>query len=101
MTITIDGKGSNVETLPGGEAFEFKAAFTISYSVKGIEPHASFPIVLEFEGELFEIPKPQYVANAIEYHIRKDGLTQATLWDAYYLAREEISVSRLRRENVS
>ena len=86
-------------TLPGGKAFKWENTFTISFSVKVREP-AEFPIVLEFRGELFEIPEPMYVANAIEYHVRKDGLTQATLWDAYYLAREEISVSRIRRENV-
>lgn len=59
---------------------------------------AAFPIVLEFDGELFEIPTFTGVAGAIGYHICVHGLTQATLWDAYYLAREEVYVNDIRMD---
>lgn len=105
MTRTIDGKGSNVETLPGGNMLFHKVVQSWTITVS-FDKTSCYPIVFSFKSEhgfednLVEIESEADMPGAIAEFVEHCGLTQATLWDAYYLAREEVFVSTCRRENV-
>lgn len=75
---------------------------TIVYVVK--PRGAEYPTILKFIGHGFEddmvqINSYEEMVDIIRLFTKQYGLSQATLWDTYYLAKNEVSISRTRRND--
>ena len=99
MTRTIDGKGSRVETLPGGEAIEWDTTYVVYHKGCIPVPAPIFPIILKAGKGTYEIRETNAIENGIRTMMKYFNLNQIALHDTYKCSKH-ISVNKMRRECV-
>lgn len=73
--------------------------FTVSYQVvTALTKTSRWPIDMHIAGVCIELHKEVFeIGELMKCFVKRDGLSQSTLWDTYREHGVDVSVSRIRR----